>query len=815
MSDQLLFLKTHRAHQSRPARPSLPPPDERPTDHAASVESGQPGPHDQLPVASIVALVQQVGDWDTRSPTQRTQTVRGTEALLAFLADLPGLGWQDKWHASGLDQDFTILQTVDTSRWTTKPKPSRALVLAGVSALILADVIRPSFKFFRDYSPQSLYRRVREVCWPEQFARVEEKAAQLHVPPPQRAIALSVLCILCLHTGRAPDRLTPEDFFAIYRSHRSRSENKPPGGVSVAWDLSRGSAQIPDVPFAIAKAGGQRSTAELVDSYPIACREIRNLIVRYLDERRAGLDYGSFENLARTLARFWVDIEAIQPGITTLHLPDSTARAWKESVRTVTNADGTTRPRLDRLGIFVPVRAFYLDIAQWALHEPSWAAWAVPCPLSRADTDGYAKNKQRVTARMHQRVRERLPKLQDLADAADDRRQHLTALHEVALDTPAGDTFNHAGHSYRRVEKLGRNEPPTGAVRRSRHPVMIIEDTATGAKVDLTRAEDEAFWCWAVIETLRHTGVRVEELTEITQLGLINYRTPDTGESIPLLQIVPSKSNQERVLLVSPELASVLATIIARHRADNGGTVPWTRRVDRYERATSEALPYLFQRRRTHRYNPITPGSVNALLRQAIAHAGITDAAGDPLHMTAHDFRRMFATEAVTGGLPVHIAARLLGHANITTTQSYLAVFNDDLIRAYRRHLDRRRAERPAEEYREPTPDEWTAFEQHFAARKLELGTCGRPYGTPCKHEHACIRCPMLRVDPRARPRLQTIIANLTERIEEARTNGWRGEIEGLKTSRAAATQKLTDLDRTTHRTSQTPVDLGIPTVDT
>lgn len=58
--------------------------------------------------------------------------------------------------------------------------------------------------------------------------------------------------------------------------------------------------------------------------------------------------------------------------------------------------------------------------------------------------------------------------------------------------------------------------------------------------------------------------------TEITQLALINYRTPDTGEHLPLLQIVPSKSNQERVLLVSPELASVLATIIARHRADNG-----------------------------------------------------------------------------------------------------------------------------------------------------------------------------------------------------------------------------------------------------
>ncbi|MFD5344868.1 tyrosine-type recombinase/integrase [Streptomyces anulatus] len=67
------------------------------------------------------------------------------------------------------------------------------------------------------------------------------------------------------------------------------------------------------------------------------------------------------------------------------------------------------------------------------------------------------------------------------------------------------------------------------------------------------------------------------------------------------------------------------------------------------------------------------------------------DAAGEPLRFTVHDFRRMFATEAVTGGLPVHIAARLPGHEALATTQAYLAVFQDDrttgrqddLIRSY------------------------------------------------------------------------------------------------------------------------------------
>jgi hypothetical protein len=47
-----------------------------------------------------------------------------------------------------------------------------------------------------------------------------------------------------------------------------------------------------------------------------------------------------------------------------------------------------------------------------------------------------------------------------------------------------------------------------------------------------------------------------------------------TGELVPMLQIVPSKVNEKRLLLVSPELASVLAAVISRLRTANGGTVP-------------------------------------------------------------------------------------------------------------------------------------------------------------------------------------------------------------------------------------------------
>nr|WP_328744635.1 site-specific integrase [Streptomyces sp. NBC_00285] len=260
------------------------------------------------------------------------------------------------------------------------------------------------------------------------------------------------------------------------------------------------------------------------------------------------------------------------------------------------------------------------------------------------------------------------------------------------------------------------------------------------------------------------------------------------------MQIVPSKSHEERLLLVSPELASVLATISKRLRDANGGKIPLTARYDDHERVTGPVLPHLFQRR--HYWQPQVMGqnTVSRLLRKTLERMGLRDQAGNPMRYTPHDFRRMFATEAVTGGLPVHIAARILGHKALTTTQAYLAVFQDDLIRTYRGFLDRRRAERPVEEYREPTEQEWRAFQQHFELRKVSLGTCGRPYGTPCKHEHACIRCPVLQIDPRQRGRLIEIIQNLHERIREARGNGWLGEVEGLQASLDAATAKLNSL---------------------
>jgi DNA-binding protein WhiA len=109
--------------------------------------------------------------------------------------------------------------------------------------------------------------------------------------------------------------------------------------------------------------------------------------------------------------------------------------------------------------------------------------------------------------------------------------------------------------------------------------------------------------------------------------------------------------------------------------------------------------------------------------------------------------------------------------------------------------IARRRALRPGEEYRTPTDAEWDELLGQFERRKLALGDCGRAYGTSCQHEHSCVRCPVLRVDPAQRHRLAEIRDNLTVRIAEAKQAGWVGEADGLAVSLAAAEDKLSQID--------------------
>jgi hypothetical protein len=399
---------------------------------------------------------------------------------------------------------------------------------------------------------------------------------------------------------------------------------------------------------------------------------------------------------------------------------------------------------------------------------------------------------------MDQRTRERLPVLPLLVRHVHATRVDAAARLQAAHDTAAGATFTAAGGELRR-STTGAEASRTWA----EHP------SGDGKRRDLTGEEDRAFWTWAAVETLRHTGIRIEELTELSHHSLIQYTLPGTGELVPLLQIAPSKTDTERLLVISPELADVLAAIITRIRQPDDAVACVTS-YDSHERTWNPPMPLLFQRRFSIEQRAIPAGTIRDWLDQTLDSTGITDTAGQPLRFTPHDFRRLFITDAVLHGMPPHIAQLVAGHRDINTTMGYKAVYPEEVINGHRAFIARRRAMRPSHEYRVPTEQEWDEFLGHFERRKLALGTCGRSYATPCIHEHACLRCPLLRPDPTERNRLAEIRDNLHARITEARHEGWLGEVEGLQISLQAARQKLDQIDQINDHHRSIP--LGMPT---
>ena len=141
-------------------------------------------------------------------------------------------------------------------------------------------------------------------------------------------------------------------------------------------------------------------------------------------------------------------------------------------------------------------------------------------------------------------------------------------------------------------------------------------------------------------------------------------------------------------------------------------------------------MPLLFQRPVGLENRPITAEGIRGLLAGALAASGITATDGRPLTYQPHDFRRIFTTDAILNGMPPHLAQLILGHQDINTTMGYKAVYPEEAINGHRAFIARRRALRPAAEYRVPTDEEWAEFLGHFERRKVALGDCGRSYDT-------------------------------------------------------------------------------------
>jgi site-specific recombinase XerD len=214
---------------------------------------------------------------------------------------------------------------------------------------------------------------------------------------------------------------------------------------------------------------------------------------------------------------------------------------------------------------------------------------------------------------------------------------------------------------------------------------------------------------------LRLTGMRIEELKGLGHHSIISHKLPTTGEVVPLLQIAPSKIDQERLLLVTPELADALSAVISRVRGADG-RVPSIATYDKHERTWNLPMPVLYQWVVGGENREISIQAIRDSINKLLADTGLTDSSGKPLTFQPHDFRRIFITDAILNGLPPHIAQIIAGHIDINTTMSYAAIYPADAIEAHRAFIARRRALRPANEYRAVTG--WMARRRRTVGRQ-------------------------------------------------------------------------------------------------
>ncbi len=428
--------------------------------------------------------------------------------LLDWLAANPGTTWQQRWLTSEPDVAGVRWRQV-LGRWLTEHGHQvswhRDFLSVALRIAISADLVRPSLSWLLSgaMGRGALARVLAASRDPGGFAALRAHGAA-NSEVSERAVdrMLHRSSLIMAAKGGVLAEITVGDVVELLDAE-SAAHGHPGDGTTVFYRTLHQMGILGEhAPSSLRqlRTPGQRTPDQMIDRYNLACRPVRDLLVDYLKERQPALDYNSLESLANSLGnRFWADLEAHHPGICSLHLPDEVNRGWKQRLQTTTKKVRTDTgkstqvvvPRLSYRECLTPVRAFYLDLAHWAVEDPGrWATWVGPCPISEEEGVLRKMTRQR-KARMDARTRERLPALPVLVAALDRHRQDSTALLEAARRAQPGDAFVAAGSVF------------TG---RSRADGVWAED-ATGKRRNLSREAELAFWVWAIVEVLRATGM--------------------------------------------------------------------------------------------------------------------------------------------------------------------------------------------------------------------------------------------------------------------------------------------------------------------
>ena len=432
-----------------------------------------------------------------------------------------------------------------------------------------------------------------------------------------------------------------------------------------------------------------------------------------------------------------------------------------------------------------------------------WAPWVAPCPIPGNALRGLTVHKRRTKERMDDRTRLRQPLLPTLVAHLEDRYHHLRVLLQQASPLAAGEVFILEDLSYRRSWSPADDKRQ----RRGGDANVRVRDLTSEKDVNVTTAEELAFWEWAAVEALRHSGIRIEELLELTHLSIRQYRRPN-GEVTALLVIAPSKTDRERVIPMSAELFAVIAAIIRRH-LPQGRTIPLLpalrppRARDGASRCRSCSSAQLGTDSRGLSHPPPSGHAARRCGDLAGDHPEFSTAELHPARLpedlrhragqqrAAHPHRRRPARAPEPCKRPA-VTSRS------STKTSYAITRHSSTGGASRA--------RPMSTGRPPTPSGPSSRNTSTSARSNSAPAAAPTAPLPARTR--LHQMPVLQVDPKMLARLDEIEADLLTRRERAQAEGWLGEIEGIDLTLDFLRQKR---DETRRLARIAPVELGMP----
>lgn len=169
----------------------------------------------------------------------------------------------------------------------------------------------------------------------------------------------------------------------------------------------------------------------------------------------------------------------------------------------------------------------------------------------------------------------------------------------------------------------------------------------------------------AILEILFSTGMRISELC-----GLSRYFDIARGEIT-----VRGKGDKLRVVFLSERAKKAVKNYLAkRNDAEEALFISLTK-----------GKKFLSIGRQAKIIGRIIPRAVQRLVDYYSRKAGI------PEHVTAHQLRHQFATDLLIGGADLRSVQKLLGHANISTTQIYTHLTDKELKEIHQAFHGRRR----------------------------------------------------------------------------------------------------------------------------